>query len=167
MTLIFSVISVTQTCPTLCDLMDCSTRGLLVHHQLLGLAQTHVHRVSDAIQPSHPCRPLLLLPSIFSRIWDFSNESVLRIRCKSIGVSVSALVLPMNIQDWFLWGLTGLISCSWRYSQAFSPTPQFKTINFLALSLLHSPTLTSIHDYWENHSFDYMDLCQQGNVSTF
>ena len=46
--------SVTQSCPTLCDLMDCSTPGFPVHHQLLKLAQTHVHRVSDAIQPSHP-----------------------------------------------------------------------------------------------------------------
>ena len=51
--------SVAQSCPTLCDPMDCSTLGLPVHHQLLEFTQTHVHRISDAIQPSHP----LLSPS--------------------------------------------------------------------------------------------------------
>ena len=72
--------SVAQSCPTLCDPMDCSTPGFPVHHQFLELAQTHVHRVSDAIQPPHPLSALPLLPSIFSSIRVFSNESVLRIR---------------------------------------------------------------------------------------
>ena len=72
--------SVAQSCPTLCDPMDCSTPGLPVHHQLPEFTQTHVHRVGDGIQPSHPCRPLLLPPSIFPSIRVFSNESVLRIR---------------------------------------------------------------------------------------
>ena len=69
-------------------------------------------------------------------------------------IGASALVLPMNIQDWFPLGLTGLISGSPRDSQASSPTPQFKSINSLALCFLYSPTLTSTHDYWKNHSFD-------------
>ena len=69
--------SVAQLCPTLCGPMDCSTPGLSVHHQLPESTQTHVHQVSDAIQPSHP---LLLLPSIFPSIRVFSSESVLRIR---------------------------------------------------------------------------------------
>ena len=73
--------SVVQSCPTLCDPMDCSTPGLLLHHQLLELTQTHGHWVSDAIQPSHPLSSLLLLPSIFPSIRVFSNESVLQIRC--------------------------------------------------------------------------------------
>ena len=73
-------ISVAQLCLTLCDPMDCSMPGLPVHHQLAEFTQTHVHRVGDAIQPSHLCRPLLLLPSIFSSIRVFSNESVLHIR---------------------------------------------------------------------------------------
>ena len=60
--------------------MDCSTPGLPVHHQLLEFTQTHVHRVGDAIQPSHPLLPLLLPPSIFPSIRGFSNESVLHIR---------------------------------------------------------------------------------------
>ena len=72
--------SVAQLYPTLCDSMDCSTPDFLVHHQLLEAAQTHVHRVSDAIQPSHPLCPLLFLPSIFPSIRVFSNESALCIR---------------------------------------------------------------------------------------
>ena len=69
------------------------------------------------------------------------------------GVSASASVLPMNIQDWFPLGWTGWISNP-RDSQESSPTPHFKIISSLALNFLYSPTLTSIHDYWENHSFD-------------
>ena len=75
--------------------MDCSTRGFPVHHQLAELTQTHVHRVSDAIQTSHPhliCRTLLLLPSIFPSIRVFSNESVCLIRWPkywSFNVSIS------------------------------------------------------------------------------
>ena len=69
--------SVTQSCPNLCNPMDCSTPGLPVHHQLLEFTQTHVRWVSDTNQPSHP---LLLPPSIFPSIRVFSNESVLRIR---------------------------------------------------------------------------------------
>ena len=73
---------------------------------------------------------------------------------QSIGVSASTSVLPMNIQDWF--PLDGLVEspCSPRDSQESSPTPQFKSINSLVLSFLYSPNLTSIHDYWKNHSFD-------------
>ena len=75
-----SVSSVTQSCPTLWDTMDCSTPGLPVHHQLLEFTQTHVHWFGDAIQPSHPLSLLLLLPSIFPSIRVFSNESAIRIR---------------------------------------------------------------------------------------
>ena len=64
----------------LCDPLDCSTLGLLVHHQLPESIQTHVHRVGDTIQPSHPLSFPLLLASISSRLRVFSNESVLRIR---------------------------------------------------------------------------------------
>ena len=72
---------------------------------------------------------------------------------QSIGASASASVLPMNSQDWFPLGLAAS-PCSPRDSQESSPTPQFKSINSLVLSFLYSPTLTSIHDYWKNHSFD-------------
>ena len=73
---------------------------------------------------------------------------------QNIGVSASASVLPMNIQHWFPLGWTGWISLLSKDSQESSPTPQFKSINSLALSLLHSPTLTSIHDHRKNHRLD-------------
>ena len=72
--------SVGQSCPTLCDPMNRSTPGLPVHHQLPEFTQTHIHRVSDAIQPSHPLSPLLLLPPIPPSIRVFSNESTLCMR---------------------------------------------------------------------------------------
>ena len=75
-----SVSSVAQSCPTLCNPMDCSTPGLPVHYQLPESTQTHVHRVGDAINHLILCHPLLLLPSIFPSIRVFSNESVLHIR---------------------------------------------------------------------------------------
>ena len=86
---------------------------------------------------------------------------------QSIGASASASVLPMNIQGWFPFRLTGLVSLQSRDSQESSPAPQFKSINSLALSLLYGPTHTFVHDYWKNHSFDYMELCQQSDVSAF
>ena len=74
---------------------------------------------------------------------------------RSIGVSALAWVHPMNTQDLSPLGWTGWISpCSPRGSQESSPTPKFKSVNFSVLSFLHSPTLTSIHDHWKNHSRD-------------
>ena len=110
----------------------------------------------ESVMPSSHlilCYPLLLLPPIPTSIRVFSNESTLPMRCQSIGVSASASVLPMNIQDLSL-GWTGWISLQSKDSQESSPTPQFKSINSLALSFLHSPILTSIHDHWKNHSLD-------------
>ena len=72
--------SVAQSCPTLCDPMDCSTPGFPVHHQLPELTQTHVHWVCDAVQPSYPLSSFLLLPPIPPSIRVFSNESALRMR---------------------------------------------------------------------------------------
>ena len=86
---------------------------------------------------------------------------------QSIGVSASASVLPMNIQNWFFEDGLFWYLCSPRDSQECSPTPQFKSISSSALSFLCGPTLTSVHDYRENHRFDYMGLCWQSNVSTF
>ena len=77
---------------------------------------------------------------------------------QSIGVSASASVLPMNIQDWS--------PCSPMDSKESSPTPQLKS-NSSLLNFLYSPALTSIHDYWKNHSFDSTELCWQSNVSAF
>ena len=83
---------------------------------------------------------------------------------QSAGASASVSVLLMNIQGWFPLGLTGLISLlSKGLSRVFSNTTKlmFESISSLVLSLLYGPILTSIHDYWENHSFDYTDLCGQ------
>ena len=90
--------SVAQSCPTHCDPVDACTPGFAVHHQLPELTPTHVHRVGDAIQPSHP-RPLLLPLSIFPSIRVFSMTRLFAPGGQSIGVSASASVLPMSVQD--------------------------------------------------------------------
>ena len=98
------------------------------------------------------CHPLLLLPSIFPASGLFKMSQFFPSGGQSIGVSVSAYVIPVNIQDWFPLGRTGWISLQskglWR---VFSNTTVQKHQFF---SFLYSPTLTSIHDYWKNHSFD-------------
>ena len=100
--------SVTQSCPTLCYPMDCSTPGFPIRHWLPELAQTHVHRIGDAIQPSHP--PLSHFSSClqsFPASGSFQMSQFFASGDQSFGVSAS--VLPMNIQDWFPLGLTGWI----------------------------------------------------------
>ena len=109
----------------------------------------------ELVMPSnHPilCCPLLLQFSIFPSIRVFSNE--LCIRWPKYWSFSSASVLLMNIQDWFPLGLTGWIYFQSRDSQESSPIPQLKSINSSVLSFLYSPTLTSIHNYWKNHSLD-------------
>ena len=147
--------SVAQSGPTLCDPMDCSTPGFPVHHQLLELAQTHVHYVSDVIQPSHPLSSPS--PHTFSHS---QHQSLFKWVSSSHQV---AKVLEFQLQHQsFQWisrtdflsdGLIGSPCCP-RDSQESSPILQFKSINFSVLSFLHSPTLTSIHDHWKNHSLD-------------
>ena len=103
--------SVTQSCPTLCDPLNCYTPGFSFHHQLREIPQTYVPWVSDAIQLSSSFIPFSsYLHSFPASIRVFSNESVLHIRWPSVGASASASVLPLNILDWFSLGLTGLIS---------------------------------------------------------
>ena len=111
--------SVTQLCPTHCDPMDCSTPGFPVHHQLLELTQTHVHQVGDAIQalpfPSH----LQSFPASGS----FPKSQFFTSGDQSIGISASASVPPMNIQDWFPLEWTGWISLQSKgLSRVFSNT---------------------------------------------
>ena len=104
--------SVTKLCLTLCSPMDCSMPGFLVLHYLPEFAQTHVHWVDDAIQPSHPLSfpSLPSCPQSFPASGSSHMNQFFRSGGQSIGVSASASVLPMNIQDWFPLGLTGLIS---------------------------------------------------------
>ena len=115
-----SVSSVTQSCLSLCNPMNCSMPGFPGHHQLPELTQTHIYWVGDAIQPS--CS--LYVPSIFPSIRVFSNELALCITWpKYCGVSASASVLLMNIQDWFPLGWTGWISLQSKgLSSVFSNT---------------------------------------------
>ena len=143
--------SVTQLCLTFCEPMDCSTPGFPVHHQLPEFTQTHLHW----IQPSHP---------LWSRSPPTFNLSQQQSLFKWVSSSHQvAKVLEFQLQHQsFQWifrtaflsdGLVGSPFCL-RDSKEFSPTPQFKSINSLALNFLYSPTLTSIHDYWKNHSSD-------------
>ena len=107
----------------------------------------------ESVMPSNHlvlCRPLLLMPSIFPSIRSFLMNQLFTSGGQSIRASASASVLPMNMQSWFPLGLTGLILLS-RDSQESSPTPQFKSMSSLALSLLYGPILISVHDYWKNH----------------
>ena len=207
--------SVAQSCQTLCNPMNHSTPGL--HHQLPEFTQTHVHWVSDAIQPSHPLwsaspPALNLSQHQFSSVQLLSHVRLfatpLTAACQaslsitnsqslsklmSIGISDAiqpsyplltpsppafnlsqhqclfqwvssshqvAQVLELQhqpfqwilrtdlLKEWLVWS-----PCSPRDSQESSPTPQFKSINSSALSLLYGSTLTSIHDYWKNYSF--------------
>ena len=146
--------SVAQSCLTLCYPMDCSTLGLLVHHQLTEFTQTHVHWVDDATQLSHPLSSLYPPTLSFPSIRVFSNESALCIRWPKYW-SFSFNISPSNEYSGLI-SFSGLVGspCSARDSQESSQTSQFKSINSSALSFHYGPPLTSVHDYWKNHSFD-------------
>ena len=122
----------------------------------------------ESVMPSNHLilrRPLLLPPSIFASIRVFSNESVLLIRWpkyRSFSTSLSN-----EYSDWIPLGWTGWISLQSKgLSRVFSNTTVQKHQSSV-LSFLYSPTLTSVHDYWKNHSFEKTDLCWQSNVSVF
>ena len=140
--------SVTQSCPTLCDPMNRSTPGLPVHHHLPEFTQNYVHRVRDAIQPSHPRptpSPRVPNPSQHQSLFQWVNSS--HEVAKVLGFQLQHHSLQWTPRtDLLQNGLVGS-PCSPRDSQESSPTPQVKSINSSVLSLLHSPTLTSIHDH--------------------
>ena len=142
--------SVAQSCPALCDSMDHSTPGLPVHLQLPELAQTYVHQVSDAVSssviPFSSC--LQSFPASGS-----SPRSQFFTSCgQSTGASALASFPPKKSKDRSLSEWTGWISLQSKGLSRVFPTPQFKSISSSMLSFLHSPTLTSIHDHWKNHS---------------
>ena len=120
--------------------------------------RTQTHSIELVMPSNHLilCCLLLLLPSIFPSIRVFSNESALHMRWPKYW-SFSFSISPSNEHpalisfrmDWL-----DLLAVSPRDSQEYSPTPQFKSINSLALSFLYSPTLTSLHDHWKNHSLE-------------
>ena len=116
--------SLAQSCPTLCDPMDCRMPGFPVLHRLLKIAQTHVYWISDAIQPSHPLSSLSP-PALksFQASGSYPMNWLFASGVKGIGASASALFLPMNIQNLFPLGLTGLISLQSKgVSRVFSNT---------------------------------------------
>ena len=130
--------------------MDCSTPEFLVLHYLPEFVQTHVHWVDDAIQPSYP----LLSPSppVFNLCqhqglfkWVSSSNRVAKLSKLQLQHQSFQWIFRV---DWLVWSP----DCS-RDSQESSPTPQFKSINSLALSLLYIWTLTSTHDYWKTIAF--------------
>ena len=151
-----------------CSVMSDSLRPYRLQHAQASLSIMNsqsllkLMSIELMMQSNHLilCRPRLLLPSVFPSIRVFPVRQFFASSGQSIGVSALTSVLPMNIQDWLLVGS----HCSSRDSPESSPTPQFKSINFLVLSFLYSPTLTSAHDYWKNHSFVNMDLCQQRSL---
>ena len=163
----FQFSSVAQSCPTLYDPMDCSMPVLPVitnSRSLLKLISIESVMPSNNLILCHP----RLLPSNFPSIRVFSNESAVGIRRPNYW-SFSFSKSPSN-------EYSGLISFRMDWLDLLvvqgtleesSPTPQFKSISSSALRFLCSPILTSIHDYWKNHSFDKMDLCWQSNVSAF
>ena len=116
--------SIAQSCPTLCDPMNCSTPGLPVHHQLPEFTQTHVHWVGDAIQPSHPVSspsPPAPNPSQHQGLFQWVNS--LHEVAKVLGFSALASVLPKNTQDWSPLEWTGWISLQSKgLSRVFSNT---------------------------------------------
>ena len=115
--------SVSQSCPTLWDPIDCSTPGLPVYHQLPEFTQTHVHWACDAIQPSYPVIPFSSCLQSFPASRSFQMGQFFASSGQSIGVSASASVLPMAIQDWSPLGWTGWISLQSKgLSRVFSNT---------------------------------------------
>ena len=147
--------SVAQSRSTLCDPMNRSTPGLPVHHQLPEFAQTHVQRISDAIQPSHPLSPLLLLLPIPPSIRVFSNESALRKRWPkywsfSFNISPSNEHAGLNSfrMDWSdLLAVQGTLNSLLQQHSS-------KASILRHSAFFYSPTFTSIYEYWQNHSFD-------------
>ena len=138
----------------------------------LSISQSLLKLMSiELVMPSNHlilCRPLLLLPSTFPSIRFFSNESVLSIKWPkywsfsfSISLSNEYSGLISFRTDWF-----DLLAVQGTLKEP-SSAPNLKSINSSELRLLYGPTLTSIHDHWKNHSFDYTDLCWQGKGSAF
>ena len=155
--------SVAQSCLTLCDPMDCSMPDFSVHHQLPEFIQTRwCHAtISSSVVPYSSC------PQSFPASGPFQMSQLFAAGGQSIRASASTSVLPMNTQVWFPLGWTGWISLQSKgLSRVFSNTTVQKHQLF-GVSFLYSPALTSIHEYCEDHNFDWMDLCQQSDGSAF
>ena len=151
------LLSVTESCLTLSTPWTVALQASLFY--LLESAQTHVHWVSDAIQPSHPLPPTSFAfnfsqhQGLFQ--WAGSSHQVAKLLELQLQHQFFQWILRVDfLQDWLIWS-----PCSPRDSQESSPAPQFQSISCLVLSLLYSLTLTPIHSYWKNHSFYYTEFC--------
>ena len=155
------------SCLTLCDPMDCSMPGFPVLHCLLEFPQTHIHWVIDAIQPSHPLLPLLLLPSISPSIRVFSNKSALCIRWLkywSFSFSISSSneysgLISFRIDKFDILAIQKTLK---RLLQHSLKAIVLWCSAFFIVQLSH-PHMTA----GKNHSFDYSDLCEQSDVCFF
>ena len=134
-----------------------ATPWTTAHQASLSITNSWSSPKPMSVMPSRHlilCHPLLLLPSMFPSIRVFSSESALHIRWPKYWFQLQHQFLQWIFRTNLFWdGLVGS-PCSPRDSQESSPTPQFKSINSSALSFLYIPTLTSMHDYWKNHSLD-------------
>ena len=164
--LLLTCCSLTKLCPTLCDPMDYSQATLF-----FALSWSFLKFMSiELVMPSSHlilCFCFLLLPSSFPSIRVFFSESALCIRWPKYW-SFSFSISPSNdylFRTDFLYGGLVWSPCCPRDFQESSPALQFKSINSLGLTLLYGPTLTVLCDYWKNHSFNYIDLCRQSDVS--
>ena len=117
--------------------------------------------ISSSVTPFSSCPQSFPSSGSFTMSWHFASGG------QSIGASVSVSGLPMNIQGWFSLNWLFLSPYYPRDSQESSPTPQLQRIDSSALNLLYGPILTFKHDYRKGHSFEYMDLCPQNDVSAF
>ena len=143
-----------QSCLTLCDPMNRSTPGLL--SITISWSSPKLMSIQSVMPSSHLilCHPLLLLPSIPPSIRVFSNESTLRMRWPKYW-SFSFSISPSNEHPGLIsFRIDGLDLLAVQGTLKSLLQHQFKSINSSVLSLLHSPTLTSIHDHWKNHSLD-------------
>ena len=146
--------SVTQSCLILCDSMDCSTPGFSVHHQLPELIQTHVYRVGDVIQPSHPLSspspPAFNLSQHQGLLkWVSSSHQVAKVLGFQLQHQSFQWIFRTDfLKDWLVGS-----PCSPRDFQECS-TPHTVQKHWFISAQLYSPTLTSIHSYWKNHSLD-------------
>ena len=147
--------------------MNYSMPGIPIHHQLPELIQTHIHQVSDAIQPSHPLSSPS--PSTFNLfqhqgLFQWVSSSHQRPKYWSFSFSMSPSseysgLISFIIDSFDLLAVQGTLKSLLQHT--------VQKHRFFSTHFLYSPTLTSIYDYWKNHSFDQMDLCWQSNVSAF
>ena len=149
----------------LCDPINCSMSGSPVLHYLPEFSQIHVYWVSDDLTISSSASPFSYCLQVFPASGSFPVSLLFASGGQSIGASTS--VLPMSIQGWFPLGLTGLISLQSNGLSRVLSSTTIQKHQFFGTQPSFGPALTSVHDFWKNHSLGYMDLYWQNDVSAF